>query len=267
MLAGDIVMFNDVVAGTGTHPNATTYATSGVASGLLRNIETGANTSITLTASQQGVAYANNGAAPPAGSDAANIFNGYVDLSTGTGTSIELDPGEFYTNTFSGLEPGNEYEVVATTIRGNPLYFNRWTLVTLEGAESFEAAHSSGTGVVTQGLAANQVALWTGYNSAAGQGFVAQWTHIDPGADGEFAIVSEQYQGPTPGVGTGTSVGGPKGYGVTAVRLIEHDLAFSVSSSVPADGEVVATAPNTVTLEDRLTRTICGLTGYQLQES
>ena len=58
-------------------------------------------------------------------------------------------------------------------------------------------------GIVTDGLPPNQVALWTGENHLPDQGFVAQWKEIDPGADGTFQIISEQYLGLTPGVGTG----------------------------------------------------------------
>ncbi|MCD6303643.1 MAG: lamin tail domain-containing protein, partial [Planctomycetes bacterium] len=103
-------------------------------------------------------------------------------------------------------------------IRGRSIYTNRWTLVTIEGTEAVTPAHSSGVGVIV--LSDTQVALWTGQNNTSSQGFVARWTDIDPGADGEFSIVCRQYKGSTPGVGSGTA-DGSKGYSITAVRLAE----------------------------------------------
>jgi len=214
------VAFNDHVAGTGTHVNATTYAANGTASGLLKNIDTGAGTGVTLTTSGQGVdRYATNGAAPASGTDAYTLFNGYVDFGTGTGASIEISGSDYYTLAFTGLDTGNAftYDFAGTAIRGDSNYANRWTLVTLQGADAATPAHSAGNGVVV--ISPTEVALWTGYNSGPGQGFVAAWTGIDPGSDGAFSVVSKQYTGATPGVGTGTASGGAKGYALTGMRL------------------------------------------------
>jgi len=212
------VAFNDHVAGTGTNVNATLYAANGAASGLLKNIDTGAGTAVTLTVSQHGVAYATNGAAPASGTDAYTLFNGFVDFLSGTGASIEIGGADDYTFAFTGLDTGDAftYDFAGTSIRGSSSYTNRWTLVTLQGADAATPAHSTGNGVVV--ISPTQVALWTGYNSAAGQGFVAAWTGIDPGTDGAFSVVSTQYTGATPGVGTGTA-NGTKGYALTGMRL------------------------------------------------
>jgi hypothetical protein len=248
-LAGDVVMFNDHIAGPLTHANATSFAGSGVTSGFLKDMATGLNTGITLTAGGTGVAYENTSGVPAAGTDAYNIFNGFVDFSSAVGSSIAVAGAAESTYTFSGLTSGATYDLAATAVRGTVLYANRWTLVTLAGADSFLPAHSTGVGIVTAGLQPNQVAVWTGANHQAGQGFVAQWTDIDPGADRTFQIVSTQYLGPTPGVGTGSASGGLKGYAVAGFRLIEHDNAFRVIASTPADGASVVAAPADVTLD------------------
>jgi len=214
------VAFNDHIAGAGTHANATTYAANGADSGPLKNIDTGADTGVTLRTSHAGVAFQTNGAAPATGTDAYGIFDGYVDFRSASRSSLEVAGGDHYTHTFSDLDAGDliTYNFAGTAIRGNSGYDDRWTLVTLEGAVSATPAHSSGIGVVPIG--ASEAALWTGHNSGAGQGFVVAWTDVDPGPDGEFSVVSTHYTGATPGVGGGTATGS-KGYGLAGVRLGE----------------------------------------------
>jgi len=221
------VAFNDHVPDPVlTHPNATSYALDSgnpdrwESSGRMKNIVTGEDTRVTLTITQQGVRYAGTQGAPYPGTDAYAIFNGYVDFTSGTGASLEIEDSDYYRHTFSGLDTGNAvtYNFAGTAVRGSPTYHNRWTLVTLEGAESATAAHSTGVGVVV--VSPTEVAIWTGFNDDPGQGFVAAWTEIDPGPDGEFSIVSREYFGPTPGVGDGEA-GGDKGYAISGLRLEE----------------------------------------------
>ena len=210
--------YNDIASGPATHPNTTLYAPNATSSGLMKDIDTGANTSATLTVTQSGVNYESSTAIPSVGTDAGDIFGSFVDFSSGNPHSLAVNGTDFFTYAFSGLDAASKYEFAGTACRGN--YNERWTLVRITGAESFTAAHSSGLGIVTAGLAANEVAIWTGANHLANQGFVVQWTDIDPGADGIFQVESRQYTGPTPGVGTGTA-GGSKGYALNAVRLKE----------------------------------------------
>jgi len=218
--SGGFVAFNDHVVGGGTHANTTTYAGNGTSAGLLKDVSTGVDTGVTLTITQSGVSYARNGAAPVNGTDAYDIFNGYVDFTASTGSSLEISGADHYTHTFTGLDTGNSatYNFAGTAIRGNSSYLNRWTLVTLQGAIASTPSHSSGLGVVV--VSPTQVAIWTGHNSSADQGLVAAWTDIDPGIDGEFAVASMQYTGTTPGVGGGTA-NGSKGYGIAGIRLEE----------------------------------------------
>jgi hypothetical protein len=218
---GGFVAFNDQVQGGGTHANATIYDAQTTVSGELKDIITGLSTGVTLALSQGGVNFSPTTGVPAAGTDAYGLFNGYVDFSSGAGASLEIEAsqGDFYIHTFSGLDSGEaRYSFHGTAIRGDAAYTDRWTVVTIVGADSFVADYSSGIGVVTSGLAASQVAIWSGHNSAADQGFVAGWTDIDPGADGKIIIVSQQYTGPTPGVGSGTA-NGSKGYAIAGIRL------------------------------------------------
>lgn len=248
LLAADVVMFNDHVSGNGTHPFTTSYAANGVTSGQLLDSQTGQGTGITLTTSAAGVAYESTAGQPAVGTEAYAIFNGWVDFGSGFGASLALSGNDTYTLDFSGLDSGKAYEFAGSAVRGNAGYTNRWTLVTLVGADGFTPAHSSGVGIVTDGLAANQVAVWTGENHQANQGFVAQWLDIDPGVDGQFQVISEQYRGATPGVGSGSAAFGSKGYALTGIRLTELDASFRVASSDPPNGSAVTVAPTEYTV-------------------
>jgi len=218
----DFTAFNDVASGPQTHANTTLYKPNGTASGFLVDVTSGQTTTVFVTTSQIGVRYANSGANPAAGTDAYEIFNGFVDLTGQTGNGLEISGGDFFTYTFSQLDTASVYDFAGTAIRGNNNYRNRWTLVTLNGAASFVARHSSGDGVYTDGLDANQAALWVGANHNAGQGWVVRWADIDPGADGTFEVVSQQYTGPIPTtVDPGGMADGSKGYAISGMRLVE----------------------------------------------
>ncbi|KPK47159.1 MAG: hypothetical protein AMK72_08805, partial [Planctomycetes bacterium SM23_25] len=216
--------FNDHVAGGGTHVNTTTYAANGTSAGLLKDITTGIDTGVTLSTSHTSAYFGRSGAAPAPGTDAYDVFNGYVDFSIASGNGIEISAasGARYTHAFSGLDTGNgvTYTFTGTAVRGEGGYVNRWTLVTLEDADAATPAHSTGIGVVV--ISPTQVAIWTGHNSTAGQGFVAAWTGIDPGIDGNFSVVSTQYTGIIPPeVDPGGVADGSKGYGLAGIRLEE----------------------------------------------
>jgi len=213
------VAFNDHKRGAGTHTNTTNYTPNDTPSGLLKDIVTGQFTDVTLTTSEQGVSWEGAQGNPAPGTDAYEIFNGYVDLSgaSGSGSSIAITGGDYILHTFSGLEVGGgvTYTFAGTAVRGRDGYTNRWTRVSLEGAASATAAYSVGDGVVV--ISDTEVAIWTGENHESDQGFVAAWTEIDPGPDGEFSVRSMQYTGSTP-LGPAN---GSKGYGIAGIRLEE----------------------------------------------
>ncbi|HOX02647.1 MAG TPA: lamin tail domain-containing protein [Candidatus Paceibacterota bacterium] len=223
--AHGFVAYNDHVAGPGTHSNATLYAANTLASGPMKNIETGASLSGRLKTVAVAVNYATQTGVPAPGTDAAEAFGGYVDFTARSQQSIELTVSSSYTLEFTGLDPSRRYDFTGTAVRGVDTYANRWTLVTVEGAALATPVHSAGIGVVTEGLWATQAALWTGANHRSDQGWVVRWTDIDPGPDGAFKVISQLYRGPTPGVGTGDSTAGAKGYALTGIRLIESAVA------------------------------------------
>jgi hypothetical protein len=218
VLRADFVAYNDHEPGAETHPNTTTYQANGTDSGPLKDIDTGEDLPVVLTTTGVGVNYAQLTDFPAEGTDAGNAFLGYVDFAPGRPHSLELSGADTYTHEFSNMDPSRRYDFTGTAVRGNDGYTGRWTLVTLEGAASYIAAHSEGAGVVLDGLNPNQVAIWTGENHHDDQGFVARWKEIDPGPDGVIRVISQQYIGPIPGDIPTDS----KGYALVAVRLIEQ---------------------------------------------
>lgn len=227
ILLSGFTAYNDTVAGPLTGEYTTLYADNGgAAAGQLRDVATGADTPVILTTIGVGVGFGGTGANPADGTPADVIFGGYIDFTSAWGSNaIEMSGSATYTYRFENLDPGSTYDFAGTAIRGSDSYTDRWTLVTLLGVDpdSFTTAHSSGDGIYTAGLAANQVALWTGANHLSSQGFVVQWLDIDPGADGEFEVVSQQYTGLIPtSVDPAGVADGNKGYGLNGVRLIEN---------------------------------------------
>ncbi len=218
------VAYNDHIPGSGTHGNATTYTThaSSPNSGLMKNVDTGEYTGVTATVTSSGHRFANLQGEPQPGTDAHALFGGYVTFGSASSASIEVDNEDHYTYTFTGLDDGDAvtYDFAGSAVRGDSRYTDRWTLVTLLGAVSATSAHSTGEGVVV--LGDRQVAVWTGQNHDVAQGYVARWSCIDPGPDGEFSVASEQYTDSIPtSVRPDGMANGSKGYGLTGIRLEE----------------------------------------------
>jgi len=213
----DFTAFNDTTFEAGfTHANTTLYSHGGT-SGLLKDITTGQDTPVTVTITEAGISWQNYCAEPAAGTDAANMFSGYVGFRGSNndgpgGGSIEVSGADHYTYTFTGLNPALTYNFAGTASRGG--YDDRWSTITLDGADAYTNAHSTGAGVVdpgTSGLTDNQVGIHTGSNSTAAEGYIAYWTGIDPGDDGTISVISEQY----------AAGGGSKGYGLHGIMLQE----------------------------------------------
>ena len=166
--------YNGIEASALTDPNTTFYADipGRDAAGPMRDVVTGTETSALLTTSQTGVVFDVNGSNPAAGTDGYEVFNGFVDFTVGDQRSYEIEPNAAYQYTFENLDSGATYQFAGTVIRGNNAYTDRWTLIELEGADSFTVAHSSGLGVVTNGLQSNQVAIWAGDNLTQGYAII-----------------------------------------------------------------------------------------------
>ncbi|MBN1670083.1 MAG: hypothetical protein JXR37_03575, partial [Kiritimatiellae bacterium] len=124
------------------------------------------------------------GAHPAAGTDAHGVFDGKVDgASTLSYSTADL------ALTLNGLDPALRYELVLYCDRGRSAYSgadSRWHYGTLSGADSFANASTAGTDRLTTVTANDTTKYNAGYNNPAG--YVARYTEIAPGADGEVRL-------------------------------------------------------------------------------
>ncbi len=197
----NFVAYNDCVflatKGQSISPNATTYNigtnSPGPSSGLLKDIATGAYTGVTATLSQTGnpvwqpgddpSPWVTGGSNCDAGTDANNTFGGFVDVKGVTyyGSSS----GWSVTLTLSGLDPAKGYTFATTANRNDPAYTNRVSRFTISGADGFVNSSTAGTAITNGGAS---TAFNTGSNTATG--YVARWTAINPGSDGQIQITA-----------------------------------------------------------------------------
>lgn len=145
---------------------------------------TGKDTGVTVTYSEfitaGSVNWAKDAAEFEDGSDAAEIFNDFVDAS---GNISYGDAAGWYVDlTIEGLDPAGLYAFVGSVNRnGGADYAERVTNWRLIGADDLSYASSDDAHKVSE----DSVEFSTGDN---GDGFVAKWTSIDPGSDGEIVI-------------------------------------------------------------------------------
>lgn len=229
--------------GPDSHPNVTRYGDRAEtdSAGPLIDIESGLETDARVSVSSVGISFGGQGTSPNPNSPAGEIFSEFIDFDGDDRRTVELSDDDSYTYTFENLDSGALYDFAGVGVRGNSNYWNRWTLVEIQGAESFDSEHVDEPGLYREGLADNQIAIWFGDNTQSDQGHIVQWTNIDPGDDGEFSVVQSQYFGPID-VPQGNDPDGNKGYGISAFRLIEQvPLGPPEIENAPAT-EVTATS-------------------------
>ncbi|MBW1684359.1 MAG: hypothetical protein JRS35_04780, partial [Deltaproteobacteria bacterium] len=146
------------------------------------------------------------------GTDAHDTFNGVADM---TGVSYYGGSGWWIDLTLTGLDPAKLYTFATTASRaeantdGAPGYDYRVTIYTLSGADAATNTSTPGVTVITP----TQVSFSTGNNHA--EGYVARWTDIAPGADGEIVIRAE------PDLTTGSAGNEHKAYTFDVFKLEE----------------------------------------------
>lgn len=218
----------DYTPGSATAPNTNGISGNG-GFGLLRDATTG-RPRAGLNVYQKDVIFSEKGVIPAPGTQAFESFDGWIDFVAGPQTSIELSGDAYQAFNFTALNSSTRalitYEFTGTAVTGGINHEDCWTRVELLGVESAVPAHSQGPGVVI--LSPTEVAIWTGANHGEDQGYVARWIDIVPTDPGQFSVVSNQYTGSTPGVGTGVA-SGPVGYGLTAIRLTATDVIHQTS--------------------------------------
>ena len=170
--------------------------------GSLIDFDSGHLTPVTLSVGGgrwMGQRHAEFGASAEAGTDAHVIFNEAVDTQGVLSYSV-MD----VTLTIRGLNQQMSYDLVLYGDRGNPGYLDRITEYTLEGADSFH--NDSSLGAVIDGSNDEHTRIVNGYNSL--NGYVAVYSNVDPGEDGEIVVRVR-------GVGTPE----PPGFYLSALKL------------------------------------------------
>jgi len=184
--------YNDclVVSGFTNPANTTTYTCySGGTKGNLKNFSTGANTSASLTITVSGSVDQQNtspyyGSIPNSGTDAYTTFNGFANIVGG----VRL--GSSSSNVIvkiSGLDSAKTYTFATTANRNNEEYTRNTKFVISDVANtSMTNESSSGATISTTSKANDTTVFNTGYNTV--NGYVARWTGIQPGSDGDFWV-------------------------------------------------------------------------------
>jgi hypothetical protein len=254
------VAFNDHTPGTtanwATAPNTTTYNMRGISggnagtvlSGNLKDFNTGNSVAAVLTSSAVGTPddFGSSGY-PNAGTPAYELFNGKVDLGNSQSMiGIRSSSGSKQILTFSGLDPAKRYVLKGTAVRGNN-YAGRWTLVSLQGADGFTDDHTAEVYTLgnypSAGMTNGQAGYHTGENRA--NGAVVGWKEIDPGADGTFNVLCEQWTAnPLPnGAAPDT---GNYGYGFNGIMLAEVETGPPQAPQITVEPVSVTTNESAV---------------------
>lgn len=239
-LATTWTAYNDQIQGPNTHVNATIYNPfgklgGGPVGGPLHDVGTGEHLAAYLMVTKMGVQAGTVCGAPPVGTPAYALFNGYVDFGTGDGNhAILIGRDGYLSHRFTGLNPQRTYRLRATVTGGVPANSNSWTRMRLDAA-SCAPAHTAN--VVTsaqqpQALATNEAVLNGGDNRT---GDVVGWDYIVPNEDGTMELISTLYTGPAPGNQHPAAVA----YGIVALRLEEIGPTPLVELTAPRDGFVV----------------------------
>ena len=120
---------------------------------------------------------------PPAG-DARTEFNPNDNNLLNVGSISYGNTGTTITTTLTGLDNTKTYTLVYLGMRGE--YTDRWSRYTISDVSSFTNESSSGTTITTVTTANDATTYLAGENFD--NGYVAKWTGVDPGADGDITV-------------------------------------------------------------------------------
>jgi len=198
LASADFIAYNDcTTAGSGGQnpANTTTILSSGgTQTGLLKDFDTGVLTSVTAQVINSGMTYGGSGPSAnfTAGTDAANMFNGKVDMDN---TVTYYGSAGWYCDVvFTNLNPSKRYILATTVDRGDlsPAppggYANRWTVIRILDVDASTYAGSvAPPGDTTSLVKISETAVsLQSYQTV--KGYIAKWTDINPGSDGDFTI-------------------------------------------------------------------------------
>jgi hypothetical protein len=128
--------------------------------------------------------------------------------------------------TFSNLNSSSTYTFATTLNRDNSGYSDRWTKISISGADALLNESAAGNPASQSSIAnffynPGSSSDYVSINSYTTlNGAIAEWTHINPGADGTFTI---RFTSPTLTTETGGSAISPNnGYGPTAFMFAQE---------------------------------------------
>ena len=164
--------------GTGTPINPATSFT-------LTDLATGFDTDARLQVDNSGLGISSDNGATSTGGPAFDVFGGIVD---GAGVFSFDNPSAVFQINLTGLDPAKRYTVALTSNRDQTASGDeRWTDLELVDADSATEASGGTTTVVSP----THVRFGSWDNTTRGD--LAQWTGIDPGADGDFSVATTLY--------------------------------------------------------------------------
>jgi hypothetical protein len=181
--------YDDSYVGTGEpSTNITSVALSTASSNkTLINYSDGTTVSgVTFSVTVNGIAAQNGddyGAEAASGTDAYNTFHGIAQLIGGGKFN---NSSSYVYLTFSGLDPTKTYTFATTANRNNSGYTARLTKFLITDVTTATNASTSGVTKSTTNFTDDSTTFCTGYNYD--NGYVARWTGIQPGSDGDFQI-------------------------------------------------------------------------------
>jgi len=224
--------YNDLAGGSSGNVTNYSSVTGYTSAGYLVNYDTGATLDAYLSVTGDTGDWPSLGAISDAGTDGYNYFNGKLNctgiISYAAGNTVF---------TFTGLNSNKKYKFVFFGNRADPTYTGRTSKVIISDADSFTADSSAGVTISTTTTTDDSATYCTGYNTV--NGYVAAWTNINPGADGDFVITvtlgTHQYS--------------------NAIMLQELTAAPTISSAANQSFTVgqSTTAISTITITDNAT--------------
>jgi hypothetical protein len=170
------IAYNDL-AGANSPSPATNYHSG--STGYLKDYNTG--TTLTIQVAVSGGS--NDGTGPgvlTVGTDAYSIFNGKINPDR-----VLAYTGGTHVFTFTGLDPNKLYRFVHWGDRADPTNTNSAKIV-ISDVTSFIANSTAGVTISTTTLPDDSATYLTGYNSL--NGYIAGFTNINPGSDGDMTI-------------------------------------------------------------------------------
>jgi len=184
LASADFTAYNDFVTSYTANANVTHWAMADAGARALIDEPSGATVTPTMTTTYNKTVSGGSGPASeiPAVTDAGAIFGGKVAAKGALIWYGTAGSDWFVDLAFDSLDSAKTYNIAAVLDRGKSTY-SRWSLITLGGADDSTYACSTGDGAMK--ISETQYSM-NAYNTV--RGYVANWTDIDPGADGSITL-------------------------------------------------------------------------------